>query len=153
MGEQAGQTSATRRTTAYQQATEKVSQIVDRGREAYDRARSGGSGMGNTGTTGTANLLVTRVPNQTGSMSGVGTAAAIPATAAEGARRTDGATFTRRTGGRARDAEVAPSHRESTRMTQTSAEKIANVVIGAAAVGAAYYVLKTPAPAPASPGS
>jgi hypothetical protein len=29
-------------------------------------------------------------------------------------------------------------------MTQTSAEKIANVVIGAAALGAAYYVLKTP---------
>ena len=29
-------------------------------------------------------------------------------------------------------------------MTQTSAEKVANVVIGVAAVGAAYYVLKTP---------
>jgi hypothetical protein len=29
-------------------------------------------------------------------------------------------------------------------MTQTSAEKIANVVLGVAAVGAAYYVLKTP---------
>ncbi len=29
-------------------------------------------------------------------------------------------------------------------MTQTSADKIANVVIGVAAVGAAYYVLKTP---------
>jgi hypothetical protein len=29
-------------------------------------------------------------------------------------------------------------------MTQSQAEKIANVVIGAAAIGAAYYVLKTP---------
>ncbi len=29
-------------------------------------------------------------------------------------------------------------------MTQSSAEKVANVVIGAAAIGAAFYVLKTP---------
>ena len=29
-------------------------------------------------------------------------------------------------------------------MTQTSAEKIATVVLGVAAAGAAYYVLKTP---------
>ena len=29
-------------------------------------------------------------------------------------------------------------------MTQSQAEKTANVVIGAAAIGAAYYVLKTP---------
>jgi hypothetical protein len=29
-------------------------------------------------------------------------------------------------------------------MTQSSAEKIANVVIGAAAIGAAFYVVKTP---------
>jgi hypothetical protein len=29
-------------------------------------------------------------------------------------------------------------------MTQSSAEKIANIVMGAAAIGAAYYVLKTP---------
>ena len=29
-------------------------------------------------------------------------------------------------------------------MTQSSAEKLANVVIGAAAIGVAYYVLKTP---------
>jgi YtxH-like protein len=31
---------------AYTQASEKVSQIVDRGREAYDRARQGGSSTG-----------------------------------------------------------------------------------------------------------
>jgi hypothetical protein len=29
-------------------------------------------------------------------------------------------------------------------MTQASAEKITNVILGVAAVGAAYYVLKTP---------
>jgi gas vesicle protein len=50
---------------SYQQATDKVSQIVDRGREAYDKARSsvsgmtaqgtaGSSGSGMTGTTGTS---------------------------------------------------------------------------------------------------
>jgi hypothetical protein len=58
LSEQAGRL----RTTAgdgYQQATEKVSQIVDRGKEAYDRARGGvgstsaASGpIGNIGTTG-----------------------------------------------------------------------------------------------------
>jgi gas vesicle protein len=37
-----------------QQATEKVSQIVDRGREAYDRARSSVSRMAGQGTSGTA---------------------------------------------------------------------------------------------------
>src|SRR5260221_10630957 len=38
----------------YQQATEKVSQIVDRGREAYDRARSSVSNMATQGTAGTS---------------------------------------------------------------------------------------------------
>ena len=37
----------------YHQATEKVSQIVDRGREAYDRARSSVGNMAAAGTTGT----------------------------------------------------------------------------------------------------
>lgn len=36
----------------YQQATDKVSQIVDRGREAYDRARAGAGNMAAAGTTG-----------------------------------------------------------------------------------------------------
>ena len=36
----------------YQQASEKVSQIVDRGREAYDRARSSAGSMAPAGTTG-----------------------------------------------------------------------------------------------------
>ena len=38
----------------YNQATEKVSQIVDRGREAYDRARSSVSGMAAQATSGTS---------------------------------------------------------------------------------------------------
>jgi|SRR6187549_374384 len=36
----------------YQQATEKVSQMVDRGREAYDRARSSVGNMAAAGTSG-----------------------------------------------------------------------------------------------------
>jgi gas vesicle protein len=66
----------------YQQATEKVSQIVDRGREAYDRARSnmGTSGSMDTGTTGslgnTGNLGSTGTTGSTGytpATSGAGT--------------------------------------------------------------------------------
>lgn len=38
---------------SYQQATEKVSQIVDRGRDAYDKARSSVSNMAAQGTSGT----------------------------------------------------------------------------------------------------
>jgi gas vesicle protein len=63
----------------YQQATEKVSQIVDRGREAYDRARSsvgnmaaaGTSGTGNTGSTG-GNIGTTGTTGTTGSTGNVG---------------------------------------------------------------------------------
>ena len=36
----------------YQQATEKVSQMVDRGREAYDRARNSVNSMSTAGTSG-----------------------------------------------------------------------------------------------------
>jgi len=38
----------------YNQATEKVSQMVDRGREAYDRARSSVSNMASAGTSGSS---------------------------------------------------------------------------------------------------
>jgi len=38
----------------YSQATEKVSQMVDRGREAYDRARSSVGTMASAGTTGSS---------------------------------------------------------------------------------------------------
>jgi gas vesicle protein len=51
----------------YQQASEKVSQIVDRGREAYDRARSSVSGMTTQGTSGTSPA------DTTGSTGSVGT--------------------------------------------------------------------------------
>ena len=64
LGEQAGRL----RTTAadgYNQATEKVSQIVDRGREAYDRARSSVSGMAAQGTSGTS---PSSAPGTTGSV-------------------------------------------------------------------------------------
>jgi gas vesicle protein len=65
LGEQAGRL-RTQATDGYQQATEKVSQIVDRGREAYERARTAaGTGMGSTGTTSTGG-------SETGSMSGAG---------------------------------------------------------------------------------
>jgi hypothetical protein len=61
LSEQAGRLRSTAGDT-YHQASEKVSQIVDRGREAYDRARSTtgtgaptGPGMGaGTGTAGTS---------------------------------------------------------------------------------------------------
>jgi|SRR5687767_6585356 hypothetical protein len=53
LSEQAGRLRSTANDT-YHQASEKVSQIVDRGREAYDRARTGAgnTGMG-TGTSDT----------------------------------------------------------------------------------------------------
>jgi gas vesicle protein len=49
VSEQAGRLRTTAN-DAYSQAQEKVSQMVDRGREAYERARTGGSTGGNTGT-------------------------------------------------------------------------------------------------------
>jgi YtxH-like protein len=51
LSEQAGKLRSTA-TDTYSQASEKVSQMVDRGREAYDRARTGStgpSGISNTG--------------------------------------------------------------------------------------------------------
>jgi gas vesicle protein len=45
LGEQAGRLRSTANDT-YQQASEKVSQMVDRGREAYDRARGSVSNIG-----------------------------------------------------------------------------------------------------------
>ena len=51
---------------SYQQASEKVSQIVDRGREAYDKARSSVSSMAAQGTSGTSS-------GASGSTGGTGT--------------------------------------------------------------------------------
>jgi gas vesicle protein len=53
---------------SYQQASEKVSQIVDRGREAYDKARSSVSNMAAQGTSGTS----TGASGSTGSTGTVG---------------------------------------------------------------------------------
>jgi hypothetical protein len=50
LGEQAGRLRSTANDT-YQQASEKVSQIVDRGREAYERARGTTGTPGDTGYT------------------------------------------------------------------------------------------------------
>src|SRR5687767_6151888 len=55
----------------YQQASEKVSQMVDRGREAYDRARSSVSSMAAAGTTGSTDS--TNVAGGSGSTGKVGT--------------------------------------------------------------------------------
>lgn len=69
LGEQAGRL-RTQATDGYQQASEKVSQIVDRGREAYERARSSASGMGSSaGSTGST---TSTGGSPTGSMSGAG---------------------------------------------------------------------------------
>jgi gas vesicle protein len=52
----------------YQQATEKVSQIVDRGREAYDRARSSVSDMATAGTPGGSTPASTPSSGSTGTV-------------------------------------------------------------------------------------
>ena len=72
LGEQAGRL----RTTAadgYSQATEKVSQIVDRGREAYERARSTvGSGMTGSSNTGAGGSTGTTSSGTSGAYTGAG---------------------------------------------------------------------------------
>src|SRR5215208_3111829 len=65
LGEQAGRLRTTAN-DAYGQATERVNQMVDRGREAYDRARST-TGTGSTGS-------------DSGSMSGSGSTGNIGST-------------------------------------------------------------------------
>jgi len=55
---------------SYQQATEKVSQIVDRGREAYDKARSSVSSMAAQGTSGSSAATGTTGTTGTTSTSG-----------------------------------------------------------------------------------
>ena len=57
----------------YSQATEKVSQMVDRGREAYDRARSSVSNMAAAGTSGSTTSGSTGVPSSTGNLGSTST--------------------------------------------------------------------------------
>ena len=59
----------------YQQATEKVSQIVDRGREAYDRARSSVGNMAAAGTTGSGGDGT--IGSSTGSTGGTGSTGSV----------------------------------------------------------------------------
>ncbi len=65
LGEQAGKLKTTAN-DGYQQATEKVGQLVDKGREAYDRARTPASA-------GASNIGSVSTPGSTGSLSGAGT--------------------------------------------------------------------------------
>lgn len=77
LGEQAGRLRSTANDT-YHQATDKVSQMVDRGREAYDRARSN-IGTGTPGTTGTLGTT-----GNVGSMGNPGSTGYTPAGAGAG---------------------------------------------------------------------
>jgi len=77
LGEQATRLRSTAN-DAYGVATDKVSQMVDRGREAYDRARTGvGGQMGNTGGDGRSGGMGTTGGNMgstgTGNTGGTGT--------------------------------------------------------------------------------
>jgi gas vesicle protein len=67
VSEQAGRLRTTAN-DAYSQAQEKVSQMVDRGREAYDRARAGGGFQ--TGSTASGNAAT---PGGVGAGTGTGT--------------------------------------------------------------------------------
>lgn len=72
--EQAGRLRSTAGDT-YGQATEKVHQMVDRGKEAYDRARTSattGESLGSTGSAGTGTGTGTGTSSTSGSMSGAG---------------------------------------------------------------------------------
>jgi hypothetical protein len=82
LSEQAGRLRSTANET-YHQASEKVSQMVDRGREAYDRARTS---PGSTGTLGTPGPLG---PTGTGSTTGStpGSTGYTPATSGAGTNR------------------------------------------------------------------
>ena len=72
LGEQAGRLRSTA-ADGYNQASDKVSQMVDRGREAYERARTGVGGMtgGSSGSTGSTGSSGTSSSNP-GQFSGAG---------------------------------------------------------------------------------
>lgn len=76
IGEQAGRLRSTA-TDTYAQASEKVSQIVDRGREAYDRARTSAGSTGTessySGTTGSSGGYGTSSASSTGGYTPAGT--------------------------------------------------------------------------------
>ena len=69
LGEQAGRLRHSAG-DAYSTASDKVSQIMDRGREAYDRAKSASGGTGTSGSTGYTGNTGVGNTGSTGSMSG-----------------------------------------------------------------------------------
>ena len=69
LGEQAGRLRSSANDT-YQQASEKVSQIVDRGREAYERARGTTGTSGDTGYTSGSTGATGGYGSTTGSTTG-----------------------------------------------------------------------------------
>lgn len=81
LNDQAGRLKATANDT-YQQASGKVSQIVDRGKDAYDRARSSVGNMSGTSST----------PGTTGSTGSTGTAGST-GTGNTGTGSTPGSSF------------------------------------------------------------
>jgi hypothetical protein len=83
--EQAGRLRSTANDT-YNQATEKVSQIVDRGREAYDRARTNMGDGGTTGSLGTSGNIGTA--GNLGSTGTTGSTGYTPTGAGAGSNRT-----------------------------------------------------------------
>jgi gas vesicle protein len=58
---------------AYQQASEKVTQFVDRGREAYEKARGAATGTTGEGVSGTTGTGATTGTTGTGGVGGYGT--------------------------------------------------------------------------------
>lgn len=76
LGESAGRI-RTSANDAYQQASEKVTEMVDRGKDAYQRARTtepGGDGQSTSGTSGTSGTA----GNTGSSYSGAGTSYSTP---------------------------------------------------------------------------
>jgi gas vesicle protein len=61
----------------YSTATDKVSQMVDRGREAYDRARSSVSSMASQGTSGSSASTGGQTAGSTGSTGNTGNNATV----------------------------------------------------------------------------
>lgn len=84
LGEQAGKLRSTA-ADGYSQASEKVSQMVDRGREAYDRARTSVSDMASTGTTGSTGSSIGG-PGNTGNFD-------RPGSSSPGSTSTSGGTY------------------------------------------------------------
>lgn len=87
LSEQAGRLRSTANDT-YHQASEKVSQMVDRGREAYDRARTGAGGTGSLGTTAMPTSGMSHTGTTGTTTPGTGSSGYSPATSGAGSNRT-----------------------------------------------------------------